>query len=215
MAESLYYLFIGGLILGSGPCLGFCAPILVSFIAVYRPSFKKAVFSYLTFSLFKTFGYITVGLALFIMTRALKNGFPHLNFNIVNMGMGIFILSIGIVTVFSSSAVSRNYCSFFSKGNFRNAGILGILAGLSPCFVFLGVMNYIIIISRSAPEVFLYTFVFGLGAFFSPVILLIGLSGKVAGVLSENKNVAFLIRVISGLILIFFGARVIYRAFIA
>ena len=211
MKESLYYLFLSGLILGSGPCIGFCAPILAGFIAAYKPSLKKAFISYLSFSSAKLVSYMILGTLCVTFFGILKNNFFIGYFDIVNIALGFFVLVIGILTIIFKEPLGSKYCSFLSRGNLRNAGILGLLAGFSPCLPLLGILNYIIIISRSPLEGLFYAFIFGLGTTISPVILLVGLSGKLAGDFSGNNKIKTLIRVVSSLILIYLGSRIILQ----
>ncbi|MCX5699775.1 MAG: sulfite exporter TauE/SafE family protein [Candidatus Omnitrophica bacterium] len=211
MKESLYYLFLSGLILGSGPCVGFCAPILAGFIAAYKPSLKKALISYLSFSSAKLVSYMILGGLCGIFSGILKNNFFIGYLNLVNIALGFFVLVIGILTMIFKEPLGSKYCWFLWRGNLNNAGILGLLAGFSPCLPLLGILNYIIIISRSPLEGLFYAFIFGLGTTISPVILMVGLSGKLAGGFSGNHKVKTLIRVVSSLILIYLGLRIILK----
>ena len=213
MKESLYYLFVSGLILGSGPCLGFCAPILTGFIVTYKPSLRKALISYASFSSAKLVSYMVIGALCGVFSGLLKSGFFMSYLNIINITLGFFILLIGIVTFISKEPLGSKCCLFLSKGNLTNAGILGLLAGFSPCLPLLGILNYIIIISRSPLEGLFHAFIFGLGTSISPVILLVGLSGKLAGNLSGNNKIKTLIRVVSSLILVYLGIRIILQRF--
>ncbi|MFA5275880.1 MAG: sulfite exporter TauE/SafE family protein [Candidatus Omnitrophota bacterium] len=215
MSESLYYLFLSGLILGSGPCLGFCAPILVSFIATYKPSLKKSLFSYLIFCAGRISGYMIVGALIGVFSGVLKSNIFSGYANIINMALGFFILFIGIITIISKDPLKSRYCAFLYKGNLRNAGVLGFLAGLSPCLPLLGILNYIIVISRTPLEGVSYAFVFGLGTAISPVIFLIGLSGKLAGALSLNQKIKQAIKVVSSLVLMLLGANIILKVFLS
>lgn len=210
MKESLYYLFLSGLILGSGPCLGFCAPILAGFIAAYKPSAKKAVIFYGYFSLAKLVSYMVLGALCGVFSGILKSGVFIGYLNAVRIILGIFVLTAGILTCIIKKPLNSKYCSFLSKGNFKNAGVLGLLAGFSPCLPLLGILNYIIIISRSPFEGSFYAFTFGLGTAISPVILLVVLSGKLAGSFSNSNKIKMLIKVLSGLLLIYLGAGVLF-----
>lgn len=211
MKESLYYLFLSGLILGSGPCVFFCAPILAGFIATYKPSLKKAVIFYGYFSLFRLISYMIIGALCGAFSGILKSGIFIGYLNVVHIILGIFVLTAGMLTGIIKEPLNSKYCSFFSKGNLKNAGILGLLAGFSPCLPFLGILNYIIIISRSPFEGLLYAFIFGLGTVISPVILLAGLSGKLASSFSNSNKIKTLIRVLSSLLLIYLGAGIILQ----
>ncbi len=209
MKESLYYLFLSGLIFGSGPCLCFCAPILAGFIAAYKPSLKKAVIFYGYFSLAKLVSYMVLGALCGAFSGILKSGVFIKYLHIANIVLGIFVLTAGVLTCIIIKPLNSKYCSFLSKGNFKNAGILGLLAGFSPCLPLLGILNYIIIISRSPFEGSFYAFIFGIGTAISPVILLAGLSGKLSGSFLGNNKIKTLIRVVSSLLLIYLGVGII------
>ncbi|MFA5311630.1 MAG: sulfite exporter TauE/SafE family protein [Candidatus Omnitrophota bacterium] len=215
MPESLYYLFLSGIILGSGPCLGFCAPILASFVAAYRPSFKMAMVSYLSFSIAKILSYMIIGGLIGIFSGFLKSGIFLGYANAINILLGVFILVMGAITIAVKEPLGSRYCSFLNRGNLKNAGLLGFLTGFSPCLPLLGILNYIIIIARSPAEGMLYALAFGLGSAISPAILLIGLSGKLAGDLSYNQKIKFLIRIVSSLVLIFLGTVILLKGFSA
>ncbi|MDD5060008.1 MAG: sulfite exporter TauE/SafE family protein [Candidatus Omnitrophica bacterium] len=211
MKESLYYLFASGLILGSGPCLGFCAPVLIGFVAAHKPSLKNALVSYLSFSSAKLFSYMLLGGLCGMFSGILKSNIFFGYLKAINIGLGIFILLIGILTLIYRDPLKNKYCSFLSSGHLKNAGLLGLLAGFSPCLPLLGILNYIIIISHSPVEGIIYAFAFGLGTVISPVILLVALSGKLSQFLSSNQKAKNLIKVICGLVLILLGARIILK----
>ena len=214
MKESLYYLFLSGLILGSGPCLGFCAPILTGFIAVHKPSLKKALISYFSFSWAKIVSYMVLGALCGIFSGILKSNFFVNYLNIINIVLGVFVLLIGVLTLLFKEPLGSKYCLFLSQGNLKNASILGLLAGFSPCLPLLGILNYIIIISHSPLEGSFYAFIFGLGTTISPVILMVALVGKLSGGFLSNHKIKILIRVVSSLILIYLGSRIILQRFI-
>lgn len=211
MKESLYYLFLSGLILGSGPCLGFCAPILAGFIAAYKPTLKKALLAYFSFSAAKIASYMLLGALCGIFSGILKSNFFMGYLHIVNIILGFFVLLIGILTILFKEPLGSKYCAFLWRGNLGGAGILGLLAGFSPCLPLLGILNYIIIISHSPLDGLFYAFVFGLGTSISPVILLVGLSGKLAGDFSRNSKIKVLIRVFCSLLLISLGLMIILQ----
>jgi len=207
--ESLYYLFLSGLILGSGPCIGFCAPVLSGFIVAYKPSFKKALVAYFSFSLAKVISYVVLG-ALCGAFSGLFNNYLFIGyFNIINIILGVFVLLIGILTFVFKDPLGNKYCSFLWRGNLSNTGVLGLLAGFSPCLPLFGILNYIMVISHSPGEGMFYALVFGLGTMNSPVMLMAVLSGGLAAIFAKKDKVQRLIRVVSGLLLIFLGLKII------
>ena len=191
--------------------MGFCAPILTGFIATYKPTLKKALMAYLFFSSAKIASYMILGALCGIFSGILKSNFFMGYLHIVNIALGVFVLSIGILTILFKEPLGSKYCAFLSRGNLGGAGILGLLAGFSPCLPLLGILNYIIIISRSPLDGLFYAFIFGLGTSISPVILLVGLSGKLSGDFSGNTRVKVLIRVACSLLLISLGLMIILQ----
>jgi sulfite exporter TauE/SafE len=213
MKESLYYLFLSGLVLGSGPCIGFCAPVLAGFVAAYKPTLKKALVSYLFFSSAKTAAYIILGALCGIFSGILKSDIFVAYLNLASLALGFLILFIGTLTLIFREPLGSKFCSFFCRGNLKNAGLLGFLAGFSPCLPLLGILNYIIIVSHSPLEGSFYALAFGLGTSLSPLILMVGFSGKLAATLSASPKLKILIRISSGLILVYLGLRIILQKF--
>ena len=208
MAENLCYLFLSGLILGSGPCFYFCAPILATYTALYKSTFRGALISYLIFSLFKIIGYIVLGLLCALFWKLLNNPrFMHF-LDLIYMIMGLFIIVIGISTLFHKTSLGGRCCSFLHQGNIKNVGVLGFLVGISPCLPLLGILNYIVIISHIPVQAILFALIFGLGTVLSPLILIVGLSGKLATYTLGNKKLQLGMKIVGGLFLIFLGLQV-------
>jgi len=211
MKENLLFLFVSGIILGSGPCVSFCAPILMSYTAVYKASLKRAVFSYLVFSACKVLGYMILGALCAIFVGILNSDKFSALLDVIYILMALFILFIGISTLFLKQPLTKKYCAFLHRGNIRNVGILGFLVGLSPCLPLFGILNYIVIISKSGLDAIYYSLIFGLGTVISPLLLLVALSGGLADWISGNKKFQTIIRVGSGAVLIFLVGRIILQ----
>ena len=211
MKENLYYLFISGLILGSGPCLCLCAPILVSYTAIHKKTFKDSLFSYLVFSLCKLSGYAILGFfcALGVKIITSPQGAKYLDS--IYLGLGCFIVLIGTTTIFYRGKKITLICNWLNKGNIRNVGILGLLIGFTPCLPLLGILNYIIIIAKNIPQAITFSLVFGLGTVVSPLFLLVLFSGKLVNQFSKNNTFKVAIRIICGLILLLLGGKIILQ----
>lgn len=209
MKENLSYLFLSGLILGSGPCLSFCAPILFSYVSVFKTSSRKAFFSYAVFSAGKIFSYMLLGALCGVFSGVLKSRIFEKYLDLIYLSLGAFILVLGISTVALKGPLRNKYCLALHKGNIRNVGVLGFLTGFAPCLPLLGVLDYIVIISHSWIQATVYAFVFGVGTILSPLILLVVFLGKVTGKLEESQKIQTVVRVISGIILCSFGAGII------
>jgi len=203
------------LILGSGPCLGFCGPILAGFIAAYKPSFKKGLFAYFSFSAGKLASYMFIGALCGLFSGILKNALFTGGLEAMNAVLGVLILGIGVLTLAFPEPLKNRFCSFFARGNLRNAGLLGLLTGFAPCLPLLGILSYIIIIAHSVGEGVLYALAFGAGTAVSPVILLAGLSGHLAGGFASRPKARAVIRVVSGLLLAGMGAAILLKLWAA
>lgn len=211
MKENLLFLFISGLVLGSGPCIGFCAPILAGYVAAYKTSFKKAAVSYLVFSAAKLLSYVIIGALCAIFANILNSVFFEKYIYGISIILGVFVLFIGLSILLPKQALFGRYCSFLHTGHIKNVGVLGFLAGFSPCLPFLGILNYIIMVSNSPIQPIMYTFAFGLGTAISPILLLVAFSGKLAGDFSKYKLWGTIIKFISAFVLLFFGAKIILQ----
>ncbi len=211
MKENLYYLFISGLILGSGPCLSLCAPVLISYTAALKASVKKSLLSYLVFSGFKILSYIILGVLCAGGVILLKHPVFIDYSNRIYLGLGYFIALIGLTTIFYKGKRISRICQWIHKGNIKNVGILGLLVGLSPCLPLLGILNYIVIISNSVYEAIIFSLVFGLGTALSPLLILVMVSGKVAEKLSQNDKFKVGIRIICGIVILFLGGKIILQ----
>ena len=211
MKENLYYLFISGLVLGSGPCLSLCAPILVSYTAINKKNFKDSFFSYLIFSLSKLLGYCILGVLCGLGVKIIANPLATNHLDLIYIIIGCFIILIGITAIFNRGNSFNPICNWLHKGNIRNVGVLGLLIGLAPCLPLLGILNYIILISKSYLNTIGFCIVFGLGTIISPLFLMVMVSGKLAQNLSRNNKLKLIIKLFCGGIIIFLGGKIILQ----
>ena len=211
MSENIYYLFVSGLILGSGPCLSLCAPVLVSYSAIHKKSLKDSFLSYLVFSLFKLIGYCLLGLLCALGIKIINSPLGQKYLDSIYLVVGFFITLIGLTTIFYKGNKSNLVCGWIHKGNIRNVGILGLLIGLAPCLPLLGILNYIVLISDSSLSAIGFCIVFGLGTVVSPLFLMVMLSGSLSQVISKNNKLKIMIRVLCGGIIIFLGGKIILQ----
>lgn len=211
MKENLYYLFVSGLILGSGPCLSLCAPVLVSYTAIHKKTLRDSFFSYLIFSLSKLLGYCILGVLCTFGVKIIATPLGAKYLGLIYLIVGCFIILIGLTTIFYKGNKLNPVCSRIHKGNIRNVGILGLLIGLAPCLPLLGILNYIVLISDSFFSAVGFCIVFGLGTIISPLFLMVMLSGSLAEAISKNDKLKIIIRILCGGIIIFLGGKIILQ----
>ena len=213
MTENLSYLFLSGIILGSGPCLGFCAPFLIAYTAVHKAGWKASFVSYGIFSCGRLLSYILWGLvcalgAAYLQSEALLRYSKN-----IYLVLGCFIVVLGIATCFSAKDLFGKACQILHQGNIRNVGIAGFLVGLSPCLPLWGIFNYVVLIAKGPADAVVYLLAFGLGTVLSPLALCVVFSGKFAQVLSTSPRTKALLQYACGALLVFLGAQVILRVF--
>jgi len=211
MSENLYYLFVTGLILGSGPCLSLCAPVLVSYAAIHKKTFKDSFFSYLVFSSSKLLGYCILGILCTFGVKIIASPLGAKYLDRIYLIIGCFIVLIGITAISHRGSKFNPVCRWVHKGNIRNVGILGLLIGLAPCLPLLGILNYIVLISDSSLSAIGFCIVFGLGTIVSPLFLMVMLSGRLAEVLSRNDKLKIIIRILCGGIIVLLGGKIILQ----
>ncbi len=208
MRENLYYLFAAGLLLGSGPCLSFCSPFLVIYTAAQKKGIKQSLISYGIFSFGKILSYMILGVVCALGAVSLQSQIFSRYTAFIYSFLGSFIVLLGVLICLKGKNVFG--CAMFNAGNIRNVGVVGFLVGLSPCLPLLGILNYIVLVSHSAFEAAGLTLVFGLGTIFSPVVLLIMVSGKFAHWIDQNKKWSKIFSLLCGTLLIGFGLRILW-----
>lgn len=209
MKENLYYLFISGLILGSGPCLSFCAPVLISYSAIHKEGLGRSAISYLVFSLFKLTGYCLLGLICSLGVKAINTPLGQKYLDPIYITAGIFIILIGVTSLFYRDGKPNPVCGWIHRGNVRNVGLLGLLIGVTPCLPLLGILNYVILISGSLPSAIGLCLVFGLGTVISPLFIMVVLSGRISAAFTGNRRLKTLLRLLCAGVIIYLGGRII------
>jgi sulfite exporter TauE/SafE len=209
MAHNIYYLFISGIILGSGPCLSFCAPLLTSYSVIYNKGIKDSSISYLIFSICKVISYMALAIIwvkiINLFSLSLLSEYSLFVYKV----LAIFIILIGIATLFYKKDNPSRICQIVHKKNIKNIAVMGFLVGLSPCLPLFGILNYIAIISNNPAQTALYSIIFGAGTTISPLLLIVVFTAKFSETLSKNKKINKIIKIIAGLTLIVLGLRTI------
>ncbi|MFO8053337.1 MAG: sulfite exporter TauE/SafE family protein [Candidatus Omnitrophota bacterium] len=209
MAHNLYYLFVSGIVLGSGPCLAFCAPLLASYFAAFKKGFQKSLISYLIFSASKIISYIILALIWTKVVNLFSDYLLKEYSSFVYNFLAVFIILVGITTLFYKKNNPNWLCCHVHKGNIRNVGVIGFLIGFAPCLPLIGILNYIAIISSNLIDAGIFALAFGLGTVISPLILIVVFSAKLSQIFSKSKKGETIIRIICGLILISLGLLII------
>ncbi|MBN2831089.1 MAG: sulfite exporter TauE/SafE family protein [Candidatus Omnitrophica bacterium] len=219
--SELIEIFTAGIILGNGPCLFICVPIVLPYIgglvqtdsgkSVWKAGIKLA----LVFSVSRLFAYSLLGL--------LSTLFYKFVFGVIGMKgvclqfiLGVLIIIIALLHLFSINqkfALSNPLCRFFrskltEKPKF-NMVLFGLLVGFSACPPLLAVLTYIAAIAKDPLWGLMGGFVFGLGTLITPLIPLAAFTGFIIDRIKKSSVILMAVRVLSTAILLYFGVRLI------
>ncbi len=210
-------LFITGLLMGSGPCLIHCGPVLIGYIAGTKTSALQGLKSWLVFALSRFVAAVFFGFIAGILGAELFNSLSYTLIGyIIRLSAGLFIVFLGLLITLGINTKIRacgKLNNFFIQNDTKSLMALGLLIGLLPCMPFLGIISYITMASMNYTQGMLMGAAFGMGTAVSPLIIFALIAGFVPGlkVLKDNKALVLLQKV-CGLILVFFGAHIIIRA---
>ncbi len=216
MIRIAFSLFTTGLVLGAGPCLATCGPILISYIAATAKGPVGALKCWLVFSITRAFVYAALGaLAGIIGTSLYQSYYWETRGFIIWFVAGIFICLLGILAMAGKrthSRICQKLQGIFIKRDTKSVVGLGILIGLFPCAPLIGILSYISMISVRLHQGIILALSFGIGTIISPLLILglgAGLLPKLK-ILQNERTYAWFQRIAGG-ILFFLGAHILVR----
>lgn len=208
--------FLLGLSFGAGPCLASCGPLLITYLAGTGKNVWGSISSYILFSAARISVYLAIGVSVYLFGRFLVSTFLGAASRYILMFGGGFIAFIGALLILGRGR-ELGFCSAlqrrFLKKDKKSVIIFGLVIGLLPCAPLVAVFSYLGLSAKNWPYALTYAFSFGLGTLLSPLLLLVGLSGLIPGLLGEKKA-AYLrfFNLLCGWILVLLGLRLIWRA---
>ncbi len=213
MNRIIFSLFFSGLLLGSGPCLATCGPVLIFYIAATKQNPGQGVWAWFLFSLARISVYLILSAGIFILGEFLvRQNLTHIAKYIYLFG-GMIIVLIGIFTIIRGwikSSLSARTEGLICRVCNMQPITLGLIMGILPCAPLLVVLSYIGLISSTWQWCIFYSLVFGLGTLVSPLILLTLGAGLVPRLLSNRPKTYLVFRFICGLIIVLFGAQLFF-----
>lgn len=216
MYRNILYLFFSGLVLGSGPCLASCGPILISYIIATKQKPTQSLVIWLLFSLSRIFVYLILSVSIFFLGGFLvKQNLLYSAKYIYPIG-GVIIVFIGLFLIIRASSAGNRLCSIISTRLDQRLlklqpVTMGIILGLLPCMPLLAALSYIGLVSISWQSSIFYSLIFGLGTLISPLILLALGAGSISKILFNKPKAHTILRFISGLIIIVLGVLLILQ----
>lgn len=203
-------IFLSGLLLGSGPCLASCGPLLVSYITGTNKGIRESISAYLVFSLTRTAVYAVLGLIFFLFGQLAAEELFSSYRGYIFIAAGVVIFITGLLVTLGKIPHSRICGSLIRKGN-RVMVLIGLVTGIAPCLPLFSVLSYIGLISKSWQASLFYGCLFGLGTTFSVLSVLAVSCGLIPGFLKERPGILSLVNRVCGLVLAILGLQIIWR----
>ncbi|HID94113.1 MAG TPA: hypothetical protein EYP60_08465 [bacterium (Candidatus Stahlbacteria)] len=206
-------IFIMGIMLGWGPCLYFCTPILIPYIAGTQKGWLKGLRASLIFSFSRVIAYIMLAIiAASLGHILLRKHYESEIGSIVYLVVGLVIVLLGLA-ILIGKIPRLHLCQRFANGITRNstAGIalLGLLIGLSPCIPLFGVLAYIAVESSNVIQGLFYGACFGAGTLLTPLIPMGVLAGGISSLIARKPIIFDIVSRFCGCFLIYIGVRLL------
>jgi sulfite exporter TauE/SafE len=207
-------IFLSGLLLGSGPCLVSCGPLLISYITGTSKNVGQALSAYLIFSLSRIVVYVILGLMFFLCGQFVTEEFFSLSRRYIFVIAGIFICIIGILIILGRGFHNR-ICDKFKDTligkDVKTLVLIGLVTGISPCLPLLSVLSYVGLVSKSWQSSMLYGFSFGVGTSISALIIPVISCGLIPRFFQNRPRLKVMINLVCGCILVILGLQLILK----
>ncbi len=204
-------LFTIGITMAFGPCLFFCAPIVLSYIGATQDSGWKGFKSVLIFSLSRAFICVLLGTLAGFFGEILTTTLDKYSLTIYIIG-GTFISLSGILILLGKNP-NLHFCQISRKytveNDVRSSIILGIIIGLLPCTPLLGILVYIGLVSKDLWQGALLGLSFGVGTMISPLIIFGILVSSLPKKIIKSPKTFEIFKKICGFLLFLFGVHLI------
>jgi len=216
MLRVCFSLFITGIILGSGPCLASCGPILISYVAGTKRTLSGGLWGWFVFSAGRIFAYIFLGFIAGIAGAGLFNRFywEAPGYIIWFLG-GLFIMFLATL-IFLGRLTHPKICQILNSNliekDTKTLLVLGLLIGIFPCVPLVGILSYITMLSTHFSQGVLMGAAFGLGTVVSPLVFLSMIAGSIPRfkILRQDKNLMIFQRICAAVLFIL-GLHIVIR----
>lgn len=207
-------LFIVGVAASFGPCLVFCSPMVVPYVAATRKGVREGLRAAIVFSISRILVFSGLGLLAGLAGEFLLNSLSKSAIGI-DIAIGVVIAGMGSLVILGRN-LSHNICRVF-KIEEGNKGVwdmvlLGVIMAIMPCASHFGALAYIATESRVFWSGTLYGFSFASGQIISLFILFI-LATTLSQFLFKIGKYFTIFRIVCGSILIILGIQHIISIF--
>jgi len=204
------YFFVQGAIIGSGPCLLLCGPIIIPYIAGKQRNWLEGLRITLLFGLGRFFSYTLLGGVVgYIGSYLFQLFYCKVWGNVVWLLAGALIVLFGIMIILGKG-VNNPLCKWANGP--RGVVLLGLLLGFSPCLPLIGVLTEIMFVAEKVHQGFILGAAFGLGTMISPLLFLGPVAAALPARLIKSERGRMLINWLCGLLLAGYGLQMIIRS---
>ena len=213
--SKLITFLLQGFLIGSGPCIIICAPILLPYIAGTKRTWQDGLKATLVFSLTRLVVYTFMGGVVGYVGYYLFQLFHgQIWAKFLWIFAGLFIIALGILIAFGKG-IKNPVCQLLQKQTVENSTksmiFLGLVIGFSPCLPLLAVLTEIMFLAEEFYQGFLYGFAFGIGTVISPLLLLGALAPLIPAKLIKTDKAMKIFNVVCGALLILVGLYIIWK----
>ncbi len=197
-----------GIMLGWGPCLGYCLPPLVSYIAGTQKGFLNGLKTTLLFSISRIIPYLVFALIASLLGQHLiRKYYDSTTGIIVYLISGIFISFLGMMFILGENP-AFHFCKRF-KNNKIGIIPLGFLIGISPCIPLFGILTYIATQAKTPAQGIYYGACFSAGTLLTPLIPLGIIAGGIPSLIIRKQKIYTIFSRLCGLFMVYLGIRVV------
>jgi sulfite exporter TauE/SafE len=212
MHSDSFRLLVAGFVMGWGPCLAHSAPLLLPYIGATKGHWKDGLKIGLAFSGGRLLALGFLGGIATIAFSYINKFFPPHRSGWLYGIVALFMIAMGVLIVIRKGLRIQTGKSICDKG-IESMFIFGLLMGVAPCVPYVAILTYIACVAENAVlKGVLYAVSFALGTAIAPIVLG-GLTSIIPEKLLNSPKLLRAFQVFCGIVLIFFGARLLYFVF--
>lgn len=212
MHSDSFRLLMAGFVMGWGPCLTHSAPLLLPYIGATKGHWKDGLKIGLAFSGGRLLALGFLGGIATVAFSHINQFFPPHRSGWLYGVVALFMIAMGILIVTGKGLGIGAGKGILDKGT-ESMFVFGLLMGVAPCVPYVAILTYIACVAENAVlKGVWYAVSFALGTAIAPIVLGT-LSGVIPAKLLRSGKLLKAFQVICGLVLIVFGARLLYFVF--
>ncbi len=212
MGPELLKLTTGGFLMGWGPCLAYTAPLLLPYIGGTGRDWAGALRIGALFVAGRVLALAILGVLATVAFQTINRFFPPHRSGYLYLLAAAIIIVLGALLLAGRPPkmpwAERQEGARVGRGALTVA-FLGFLYGITPCAPLVAVLTYVACVAQNAAVGLLYAVAFGVSAGI-PLLILAAATGLIPQKLLTTPRARRMLQVVCGVILILFGAQLIY-----